>query len=428
MCGHTSWLAVAVLLIASCGGQTATVVDEHGTEEGGAVTQPEAPPPGSFGDDVSFLRRHVSDLVVLEADGGRARIAVAPAYQGRVMTSTGGGLRGASYGFVNRALIESGERAPHMNAFGGEDRFWLGPEGSRFALYFDEGAPMDFEHWQVPEALDWGAWELIGQSSTEVSFRKEMSLTNYAGTTLGIRVERTVRLLDRGAIGEQLGIPLPDDVEVVGYESVNVIENVGDAAWTRRTGVPSIWILGMYKPSDEAIVVLPFAPGPAARLGPVVNDAYFGEVPSNRLRVGEQAVFFRADGSARGKIGIGPRRALPSMGAWDPERRTLTLVQYTEPETDDAFYVTALWDPEVPPYEGDVVNSYNDGPVQEGAEPLGPFYELESSSPGAALAPGASMRHVHRTMHLTGARDVLDNAAATHLGVELHTIEDAFLD
>jgi hypothetical protein len=426
MRGPTTVLA-AVLILLGCGGQTTTIAEEDDGDEG-EMTTPPPPPPGSFGDDLAFLRRHLDDLVVLEADGGKAQIAVAPTYQGRVMTSTGGGLHGASYGWINRALIESGERREHMNAFGGEDRFWLGPEGSRFALYFEPGSPMDFEHWQVPEALDWSAWELIGRTDSEVSFRHQMTLTNYAGTELVIRVERTVRILDRASIGERLGVPLPDDVEVVGYESVNVIENVGDAEWTRRTGVPSIWILGMYKPSDEAVVILPFEPGPETRLGPVVNDAYFGEVPNDRLRAGDQAVFFRGDGASRGKIGLGPRRALSTIGAFDGERRTLTLVEYTVPETDDAFYVSSLWDPETPPFEGDVVNAYNDGPPEAGADPLGPFYELESSSPGAALAPGESLRHVHRTTHISGSRDILDTASQTHLGVEIYAIEDAFLD
>ena len=39
-----------------------------------------------------------------------------------------------------------------MNVFGGEDRFWLGPEGGQFALYFKPGDPFDLDHWQVPEA------------------------------------------------------------------------------------------------------------------------------------------------------------------------------------------------------------------------------------------------------------------------------------
>jgi hypothetical protein len=160
----------------------------------------------------------------------------------------------------------------------------------------------------------------------------------------------------------------------------------------------------------------------------VVNDAYFGEVPADRLRVAEHVVYFRGDGAARGKIGLGPARAQPTLGAWDAEQNVLTLVQYTEAETDDAVYVSSLWDPTVPPYEGDVVNSYNDGPPTPGAPPLGPFYELESSSPGAELSPGESLRHDHETIHLTGPRDALDLVAETHLGVRLHAIEDAFLD
>jgi len=33
------------------------------------------------------------------------------------------------YGWINRELVASGKRQKHINAFGGEDRFWLaGPE------------------------------------------------------------------------------------------------------------------------------------------------------------------------------------------------------------------------------------------------------------------------------------------------------------
>ena len=59
----------------------------------------------------------------------------------------------------------------------------------------------------------------------------------------------------------------------------------------------------------------------------------------------------------------------------------LTLVQYDQPEgaTD---YVNSMWEIQKEPFAGDVVNSYNDGPPAPGAKPLGPFYELETSSPG----------------------------------------------
>lgn len=42
----------------------------------------------TFGEDVAFLKSH-TDLVVLSDAKGAAKVAIAPAWQGRVMTSTG---------------------------------------------------------------------------------------------------------------------------------------------------------------------------------------------------------------------------------------------------------------------------------------------------------------------------------------------------
>lgn len=112
----------------------------------------------TFGDDLAFLQQHGS-VVVLRDQAGQAQVIVSPEYQGRVMTSTAGGSAGASFGWINRAFIAERKRVPHMNVFGGEDRFWVGPEGGQFALYFAPGDPLDFAHWQVPEPIDWGAWE-----------------------------------------------------------------------------------------------------------------------------------------------------------------------------------------------------------------------------------------------------------------------------
>ena len=88
-------------------------------------------------------------------------------------------------------------------------------------------------------------------------------------------------------------------------------------------------------------------------------------------------------------------------------------MQYTKPEgaTD---YVNSMWELQDEPFKGDVVNSYNDGPPRPGAKPLGPFYELESSSPALALKPGESATHIHRTIHLQG-----DEAAIRRLGKSL---------
>ncbi len=84
-----------------------------------------------------------------------------------------------------------------------------------------------------------------------------------------------------------------------------------------------------------------------------------------------------------------------------------------------------MWEIQKEPFAGDVVNSYNDGPPEPGKKPLGPFYELETSSPAAALAPGASLTHVHRTFHVQGDAKDLDALALELLGVSLATIEKA---
>ena len=86
----------------------------------------------TFGDALAFLREH-TDVILLAA--GDAQVAVVAEYQGRVMTSTSGGADGPSYGWINREAIASGERQPHINVFGGEDRFWLGPEGGQFSIF-----------------------------------------------------------------------------------------------------------------------------------------------------------------------------------------------------------------------------------------------------------------------------------------------------
>jgi hypothetical protein len=73
-----------------------------------------------------------------------------------------------------------------------------------------------------------------------------------------------------------------------------------------------------------------------------------------------------------------------------------------------------------------VVNSYNDGPPEPGKKPLGPFYELETSSPAAALQPGDALVHTHRTMHFVGDRAELDRIARKVLGTGLAAITAAF--
>jgi hypothetical protein len=371
-------------------------------------------PMKTYGDDLAFLSEH-QEVIELSDPSGNARVAVVAEYQGRVMTSTSGGMNGSSYGWLNHEAIAAKERKPHINVFGGEDRFWLGPEGGQYSLFFAQGDPFDLEHWQTPEPIDWGPWEVVARTASEVRFRKEIELVNYAGTKFSLEASRVIRIVDPGASG----------MEAVAYESENTITNTGEGAWTRDTGLLSVWILGMYNPSPATTVVIPFVAGPEADLGPTVNDAYFGKVSPERLVLGDGVLYFRGDGESRGKIGISRKRARAVMGSYDARGKVLTLVQYTLP-ADATDYVNSMWKITDAPYSGDVINSYNDGPPAPGAKPLGPFYELESSSPAAELAPGASLTHVHRTTHLRGSETDLDAAAKKALGVSIADIVSVF--
>jgi hypothetical protein len=218
---------------------------------------------------------------------------------------------------------------------------------------------------------------------------------------------------------------LGPELRSVGFESVNTITNLGAAEWKKETGLLSVWILGMFNPSPSTTIIVPFKAGPEPDLGPAVNDAYFGKVPADRLAVGEGVAYFKGDGMRRSKIGISPLRAKPILGSYDAQNKVLTLVTFTLPE-GVSDYVNSMWELQDKPYGGDAVNSYNDGPAEPGAKPLGPFYELETSSPAAALKSGESLTHVHRTIHLQGPEAALDRVARAVLGVGLDDAAQAF--
>ena len=377
-----------------------------------------------FASDLAFLRQHTPIVVLGESSSG-SQVAVAPGYQGRVMTSTTGGTGAPSFGWLGRAAIRSGTKQPHMNVFGGEDRFWLGPEGGQYALYFKPGDPFDLDHWQVPEAIDWGSWDIASQSETAVRFRKRLSLVNYSNAAFEIDVDRAVRLLPAPEIESALQAAPGSTVRVVAFESSNTVANAGSQAWRPESGLVSIWILGMMTPSPETTIAIPFAAGPDAALGPIANDAYFGRVPADRLVAKGTVLYFRGDGQYRSKIGLSPSRALSVAGSYDAAGHVLTIVQYTQP-ADATRYVNSMWEMQRDPYRGDVINSYNDGPPAPGKPPLGPFYELETSSPALSLGPGERYTHVHRTFHFVGPEPDLDRIARATLKVGIGEIRTAF--
>jgi len=379
----------------------------------------------TFGDDVALLKQRTETFVLRQGD---AAVAITPEFQARVMTSTSSGDLGPGYGWINEEAIIEGEIKPHINPWGGEDRFWIGPEGGPFSVFFKKGDAQDLTHWQTPAAIDTDTYKLVKKTDSMAEFSHRFEVTNYAGSSMTIAVSRVIEVLSPDVVTKYLGVHAPAGVKTVAYRSLNRVTNAGTEAWTQQVGAPSIWVLGMFKPGEKTTIVVPYN---TTAKGEVVNDSYFGKVPASRLKVGKNAVFFSGDGQYRSKIGIAPARTKAYMGgsvlgSYDPIGGVLTIAHFSY-EPGDKDYVNSMWDPnQKHPFGGDVANSYNDGPPSPGAKPLGPFYELESSSPALFLKPGESGSHIHATYHFHGTKAELDGIAKKVLGVSLDEVTSAF--
>jgi uncharacterized protein DUF6786 len=379
---------------------------------------------GQYGFDLDFFSENRINTIELKDDQSDARVLLVPAYQGRVMTSTVGGPDGISFGWINYKLIESGKVSNQFNPYGGEERLWFGPEGGPFSIYFKEGVEQVFSNWIVPKFIDTEPFEVLSQSKNRVSFSKDFEISNASGTKLEIGIKRTIKLLTAKELELALGMSIDKSLSYVAYESENILENRGKNNWTEQSGALSVWILAMFNPSANGVVFIPYKMGKESDLGPVVNDNYFGKVPADRLVVDDGILFFRIDGKYRSKIGISPKRSLPFCGSYDPENRVLTILWYSSPE-QESRYVNSKWGEQDFPFDGDVVNSYNDGPVEDGSI-MGPFYEIESSSPAAFLSSGDRITHAQRIFHITGNEEELNAITEKIFHISLSEIKEAF--
>jgi hypothetical protein len=406
--------------------------------------------PNRFQADLAFLQAHAETLVL--GDPRQRALVLVPAYQGRVMTSTAGPAD-RSFGWINHDLIRSGQRVPQINLYGGEERFWLAPEGGRFSLFFPPSPleqPLTFADWRVPTCIDTDPFEVVTVESHAARFCHTATLENRCGTGFDIGFDRWVRLLDETELAAALGTDPSDwtDCAFVAHESENTLRNLGDRAWDPATGLLAVWVLGMNAPSPHATLIVPYRDHGVESQLPIVNADYFGRLGPDRLVVDtlRKVIFLRGDGQFRSKLGLTYPRAVPYLGAWDRSSRVLTIVKYNlpvpaaaGPATDGLTsggdsptcspclshplgvgYVNNVWQVMEDEYAGDVINGYNDGPNESGGR-LGGFFELESLSPALALQPQQSYTHRHLTVHLE-ADDDRSFAAANALSHRLFGI------
>ena len=376
------------------------------------------PPKGSFGYDFRFLKDNGYSLVELHDSTAKSRVLISPALQARVMTSTADGDSGTSFGWINYAWVSGKKFKAHFNPAGGEERFWMGPEGGQFSIYFKKGDSFNLAHWQVPPIIDTLPFDLVSSSSTKAEFVTKGHLNNYSGSSFDVSIRRSVELLNRQGLEKSIGTVIPGGLSLVGYESQNQIKNVGTNDWKRESGLLSIWLLGMMTPSPETVVFIPFKAGTHSR--EYITDNYFGKIPGERLKVKDSILFFTCDGKWRSKIGLSPVIAGKMAASFDFHNNTLSVLIFSvDPQ---GLYVNSKWEIQQFPYRGDVVNSYNDGPLADGGQ-LGPFYEIESSSAVKELKPGETESYKQVTCHIRGDYASLQKLVRRLFGFDLDEIK-----
>ena len=372
---------------------------------------------GSYGYDTGFIKKHAEN--VIELSNGEAKVLLCADYQARVFTSTATGDSGISFGWLNYDLLSSGEKKKQFNPVGGEERFWLGPEGGQYSIYFKKDEPFDYAHWQVPALIDTIPYKIKHSDTNAAKFSLSSSVTNYSGKTFHLDITRTIQLLNKNAIEQKLNATIPGNIKTVAYQSINQIKNADNSAWNKDNGLLSIWLAGMFATSEDAKVIIPFSPIKNAKQ--FISDDYFGKIDSSRLIIKDSVLYFRCDGKSRGKIGLAPEVAMPFVCSYDFKKNVLTIVI---PEVHkDGSYVNSKWELQKEPYKGDVINSYNDGPLEDGSQ-MGPFFEIESSSPALELKPGETQEYHQTTMHLQGDYNSLKNLVQQLIHVDLDDVKN----
>jgi hypothetical protein len=377
---------------------------------------------GTFGYDLNYISR-TDNPIVLKSDNDKAQLIISAKYQAKVFTSTVDGLSGASLGYVGYKALDAESFDEHMNGYGGENRFWLGPEGGQYSVYFEPGKEQVFSNWHTPKPIDIEPWEVVASDRKSIEFVKQMEVVNYVGTKLALRVDRSIELLESHQIANILGIEIEPELGVVAYLTDNKITNLNDFEWTTETGTICIWMLDMFNPAPKAVTVIPFVEGSESELGKIATTDYFGKIPGDRLQIRESVMYLKTDGKFRSKRGLNGQRAKPVAGNYDPDAKRLTIVMFDVDK--DATYLNQEWNPARDPLLGDAMNAYNDGPLEDGSI-MGPFFELESVSPAAFLRPNESLSHTHSVFNFVGEESCLTKITEVLLGVSIQEIKGVF--
>lgn len=405
--------------------------------------------------DVLHYMASQTEVVELVNDYG-GRVAICPAWNGRVMTSSCDGLEGAAMGFVHIEGMErlaadarsGAESVAHgLRFLGGEDQFDLAPVGGRFGI---DAAPRTDER---AAPLLWGEGAFTPQEirktvpEADVVLQRRAAFFNRAGTPFTVDLVRQMRLLQRDDLETTFGTALASaldqpDSSFVAFETVSSLVNRGEPM-VPRGGLITPRVVGMFGTGDRTAAILPFRPVCEVRHG--ITPHYFGLAPHRRLWTFDHCVALRADGEHRVQVGASYLCAMPLAGAIDFREGVLTLVAWSLPPlaSEPCYLANAACcadhphetaSPPVAESDGDDVNGdvarvYVSGGMLRSETISHPrFYEIDTAAPAHALPHGGSILHRRQTVHLATDSETLRDLAAQFLACDYDTVLAKLLD
>jgi len=333
----------------------------------------------SYHDALNYLVQKTSVMELYDQLGGR--VAVCPEWNGRVMTSTCGGLDGDSFGFINVRAIDT----DRYNDFGGEDQWTLSP------LIHSYGIDSINAHHAV--------------------LQHPLRMADANGVSVECHLTREIFLLNRFQASEMFDDAVAEalkmsDVSVVGFYTENTVRTQERASIASRQR-------GMFNASPHAAVIVPappisFAPEPFS-----VDIDYLGGAPHGRIRYLSNALLFRADGQRQCQVTMPFATAPPVFGAIERRSGTLTLWTYDLPDHDQD--------------KNDVIRIYNPGRIQGEELDWATYYEMNCFSAARELVPEYPLTSSQCTLHINADNAVLDALIRQIFGVTLGKVSRTML-
>lgn len=404
-------LVGAAIITTSCGIIRETVLKNNDTEL------------WSFGQDMAFCKKYGVETLLLSQDD--TIVAVSPALQGRVLTSSFAGMDGASLGWINRVELAYKKSDLQKVQLGGEDRFWVGPQGGENSIFFPVGSIVNESSWRIPAFLTSESWNLVAKNAYRAKFEKSAEFENIKGTKFKVKAEREVSVLNRKHAADILGVVIPENVKMVAFQSFNKLTNMGSSPWTAKTGLLNISTQSCFNANRKTNAFVPYRAGEPAKLGDIVRDNFYGASldidNKERLVVDPSFIAFRTDGKRLSYIGVSSRRSEGIALSYDDANAILTVIFYIKP-TDVRAYLQSSWRKSVSEYDGDAISVFNNGPVAGSNAPADAYYEISSYSPALALESGKSQFHLQRTFHFHGSEFDLGQISTALVGLSINQL------